>query len=133
MFRSHEEEYKPYRWLCDDIGMLLQHIHAKDEWNSRGTFSALLELTERAEKLGMWIKLTALALAHVLPSNLCSAATSIGPRISRGVRYVVSGQIRNTLRNPRIEGPRKQALILFGDRPQIKRTFQKNYGVRCIS
>ena len=33
------------------MGMLLE-IHARDEWNSRSTFSGLLELTERAEKLG---------------------------------------------------------------------------------
>lgn len=37
------------------MGMLLQDIHARDEWSGRNTFSGLLELTERAEKLGMSI------------------------------------------------------------------------------
>ncbi|KAF8420242.1 hypothetical protein EV426DRAFT_566796 [Tirmania nivea] len=106
VFHSHQEKYKPYRWLCDDIGMLLQDIHAKDEWNSRSTFSGLLELSERAEKLG--------------------------PRISRAVRMTVLKQITNTLRDRRVEGPRKTTLLLFRDRPRIEHTYQKNYWLKNL-
>ena len=53
VFHSYQEKYQTYRWLCDDMGTLLHGIHARDEWDSRSTFSGLLELTERAEKLGM--------------------------------------------------------------------------------
>ncbi|KAF8453351.1 hypothetical protein BGX38DRAFT_417317 [Terfezia claveryi] len=106
VFHSHQEKYKPYRWLCDNMGLLLQDIHARDEWNSRSTFSGLLELTGRAEKLG--------------------------PRVSRAVRISVSKQIRNTLNNPHIDGPRKTVLILFRDRPRIDRTYQKNYWLQNL-
>lgn len=71
VFHTNKEEYREYRWLCDDLGRLLQDVHAKDEWASRNTYSGLLELTQRAEQLGS-LKLSVSTSYVVLRTNICS-------------------------------------------------------------
>ena len=49
---THEEKHKSYRWLRDDLERLLVTIHAREEWDTRNTFSELLELTQRSWQFG---------------------------------------------------------------------------------
>ena len=45
---SHES----YRCLRNDLERLLVDAHIKEEWDTRNTFSELLELTQRSWKIG---------------------------------------------------------------------------------
>ena len=52
VFHTHEEKHKEYRWLRDDLERLLVDIHIREEWDTRNTFSELLELTQRSWQYG---------------------------------------------------------------------------------
>lgn len=52
IFHTHDEVHKVYRWVAEDAMRLLEYIHAKDEWNTRCSFSEMLELTERSQRFG---------------------------------------------------------------------------------
>lgn len=50
--RTHEDEFRSYNWLRSDLDRLLVDKHVKEEWDTRSTFSELLELTQRSWKIG---------------------------------------------------------------------------------
>lgn len=54
LLHTHEEKFKSYRLLRSDLERLLVDKHVKEEWDTRSTFSELLELTQRSWKIGKW-------------------------------------------------------------------------------
>ncbi|KAF8453554.1 hypothetical protein BDZ91DRAFT_749021 [Kalaharituber pfeilii] len=99
VFNTHLENNQEYRWLRLDLQALAMDKHLKEEWNSRNSFSELLEQIQRSQQLGT--------------------------RAARSTRITISELVNRTLRDKYLDGAKRQGLELFHRRPVLERNYHR--------